>query len=41
MSRFNKIYLSKINKLQAIYRGMETNVEAAQIHFEREADCLG
>jgi hypothetical protein len=39
MSSFNKNYHNEINRLQAVYRGVEANVEAVFIHFDEAADC--
>ena len=39
MSSFKKLNLFKINRLQAIYRGVEANVEATFIHYYSAAGC--
>ena len=39
MSSFNYIYPNDINRLRALYRGVEANVEATLIHFDQAADC--
>ncbi len=39
MSSFNYIYPNDINRLRALYRGVEANVEAAFIYFDQAKDC--
>jgi hypothetical protein len=39
MSSFKKLNLFKINKLQAIYGGVEANVEATFILHDEAGDC--
>ena len=39
MSSFNKFYLNDINRLYALYSGVEANVEATFIHLNHATDC--